>query len=223
MNQVTWATPWHGLEALLNGRNLALGLAVLFLARSNGLLYIINSVDDPELRSISARKLIVNSAVFLVFFLFFAATLLISDGFAIRPETGEIVMERFKYLHNLIEMPHASIPFLCGVILVLYGLFTTVFRASTRGIWFSGSGTVLVVFALFLIAGLNMTSFYPSAWDLQSSLTIFTASSSLFTLKTMMFVSFIVPAVVAYIWYAWKAINNKPVTEAELNEEEHKY
>lgn len=223
LNQVSWANGWHGLEALLNGRNLALGLAVLFLARSNGLLYIINSVDDDDLRTVSARKLIVNSVVFLVFFLFFVFMLLVSDGFAVNRESGTIVMEKYKYLHNLLEMPYALIPFFAGVVLVLYGLFISVFRASTKGIWFTGSGTILAVLALFLIAGLNSTSFYPSAYDLQSSLTIRKASSSVFTLKTMMFVSFIVPFVIAYIWYAWKAINNKPVTEAEMNEEEHKY
>ena len=223
LNQVSRANGWHGLEALLNGRNLALGLAVLFLARSNGLLYIINSVDDDELRTVSARKLIVNSVVFLVFFLFFVFMLLISDGFAVSRENGEIVLEKYKYLHNMLEMPYALIPFLAGVVLVLYGLFISIFRASTKGIWFTGSGTILSVLALFLIAGLNSTAFYPSSYDLQSSLTIRRASSSVFTLKTMMFVSFIVPLVIAYIWYAWKAINNKPISEAEMNEEEHKY
>ena len=105
----------------------------------------------------------------------------------------------------------------------MYGIGISVFRKSFSGIWFSGAGTVLAVFSLFLVAGFNGTSFYPSFYDLQSSLTIRNASSSLFTLKTMMYVSFIIPFVIAYIWYAWKAINNNKITEEEMNSEEHKY
>jgi cytochrome d ubiquinol oxidase subunit II len=120
-------------------------------------------------------------------------------------------------------MPPASAIFLLGVIGVLYGIGTALFRKSLKGIWFSGSGTILAVFSLFIVAGLNGTSFYPSSHDLQSSLTINNASSSLFTLKTMMYVSFIIPLVLAYIWYAWKAINNEKITPEEMNSEEHKY
>jgi cytochrome bd ubiquinol oxidase subunit II len=223
MNQVKWATPWHGLEALLNGRNLALGLAVLFLARTNGLLYIINSVDDKELVESSNRKLIMNSIAFLVFFLFFVITLLVSKGFAYDQATGTVSMEKYKYMHNLIQMPLVLILFLAGVVGVLYGIGITVFKGSRKGIWYTGVGTVLAVFALLLIAGFNGTSFYPSTFDLNSSLTIDKASSSLFTLKTMMYVSFIVPFVIWYIWYAWKSINNKRITEEEMKTEGHIY
>jgi cytochrome d ubiquinol oxidase subunit II len=223
MNQVKWATPWHGLEALLNGRNLALGLAVLFLARTNGLLYLINSVDDRELVEQSARKLLMNAIAFLVFFLFFVITLLISKGFAYDRTTGTVSMENFKYLNNLIQMPLVLILFLAGVAGVLYGIGITMFKGSRTGIWYTGSGTVLAVFALFLVAGFNGTAFYPSSYDLNSSLTINKASSSLFTLKTMMFVSFIVPFVFGYIWYAWKSINNKGITEEEMKTEGHIY
>ncbi len=223
MNQVKWATPWHGLEALLNGRNLALGLAVLFLARTNGLLYIINSVDEKELVVRSVNKLTMNSIVFLVFFLFFVITLLLSSGFAYDQGTGTVSMEKYKYLHNLIQMPLVMILFLAGVVGVLYGIGITLFRGSRAGIWYAGTGTVLAVFALLLIAGFNGTAFYPSSYDLNSSLTIDKASSSLFTLKTMMYVSFIVPFVIAYIWYAWKSINNKRITEEEMKTEGHIY
>jgi cytochrome d ubiquinol oxidase subunit II len=132
-------------------------------------------------------------------------------------------VEKFKYLHNFIEMPVVLILFLAGVAGVLYGIGITLFKRSLSGIWFSGAGTVLAVFSLFLVAGFNGTSFYPSLSDLQSSLTIRNASSSLFTLKTMMYVSFIIPLVLGYIWYAWKAINNSKITEEEMNSEEHKY
>jgi cytochrome d ubiquinol oxidase subunit II len=223
MNQVHWATQWYGLEALLNLRNLSLGFAVLFLSRINGLLYIISSLDDDPLIDRSVKKLVANSVPFLLFFLFFVISLLFSRGFAADPLTGTITVEKFKYLHNFIQMPFVLILFLAGVVGVLSGIGITVFRESLSGIWFAGLGTVLAVFSLFLIAGFNGTSFYPSLYDLQSSLTIRNASSSLFTLKTMMYVSFIIPLVIAYIWYAWKAININKITEQEMNSEEHKY
>jgi cytochrome bd ubiquinol oxidase subunit II len=223
MNQVKWATPWHGLEALLNGRNLALGLTVLFLARTNGLLYIINSVDDRELVERSNNKLTMNAIAFLVFFLLFVVTLLVSKGFAYDQVTGNVSMEKYKYLHNLLQMPLVLILFLAGVGGVLYGIGITLFRGSRAGIWYTGFGTVFTVFTLFLVAGFNGTAFYPSSYDLNSSLTINKASSSLFTLKTMMYVSFIVPVVIAYIWYAWKSINNKRITEEEMHADGHIY
>lgn len=223
MNQVHWSSQWYGLEALLNVRNLALGLAVLFLSRINGLLYIMNSISDDDLCEKSVKKLLINTIPFLLFFLFFVGTLLYSSGYAADNETGKITIEKYKYLHNFMEMPFAAVIFLLGVVGVLYGIGISLFRRSLGGIWFSGSGTVLAVFALFIVAGFNGTSFYPSSYDLQSSLTIYNSSSSLFTLKTMMYVSFIIPFVLAYIWYAWKAINDKRITPEEMNSEGHKY
>jgi cytochrome bd ubiquinol oxidase subunit II len=223
MNQVQWSTQWYGLEALLNMRNLALGFAVLFLSRINGLLYIMNSISDDDLFWRTIRKLLVNTIPFLFFFLAFLISLLLSSGFAADTETGAITVEKYKYLRNFIEMPLAAIIFLLGVAGVLSGIGIALFKKSCNGIWFSGSGTVLAVFALFIIAGFNGTSFYPSASDLQSSLTISNSSSSLFTLKAMMYVSFIIPFVLAYIWYAWKAINNVKITGAEMSSSEHKY
>jgi len=223
MNQVRWATPWHGLEALLNGRNLALGLAVLFLARTNGLLYLINSIDDKDLTGRSVRKLAMNSIVFLTFFLLFLVTLLVSQGFASDPVTGEVTMEKYKYLHNLTGMPIVLVLFLAGVAGVIWGIAATLFRGSRRGIWFTGAGTVITVFSLFLVAGFNGTTFYPSTFDLNSSLTIRNASSSLFTLKTMMYVSFLIPFIIAYIWYAWKSINVTRITGEEMKAEGHVY
>ncbi len=223
MNQVHWATTWYGLEALLNIRNLSLGLAVLFLARINGILYIINTIEDEKLRKRSVRALIFNSVPFLVFFLFFVITLLLSNGYAANPETGMISLEKYKYLHNLLQMPVVLIIFLAGVAGVLFGISAAVFSKSINSIWFTGAGTILAVFALFLIAGFNGTSYYPSTHDLQSSLTIINSSSSRFTLKTMMIVSFIIPFVLGYIWYAWEAINKDKITEEEMNSGEHKY
>jgi cytochrome bd ubiquinol oxidase subunit II len=223
MNNVQWANGWHGLEALINGRNLSLGLTVLFLTRVNGLLYIINSVEDGELLERSVKKLIINSVSFLVFFLFFLVTLLLSGGFSADRVTGQIVIEKYKYLHNLIQMPALLVLFLAGVAGVLFGIAVTIFKSNRKGIWFTGAGSILAVFSLFLIAGFNGTSFYPSSYDLQSSLTIHNASSSQFTLKTMMYVSFLIPFVVAYIWYAWRSINIKKITEDEMKGEGHIY
>lgn len=223
MNQVHWATTWYGLEALLNIRNLSLGIAVLFLSRVNGLLYIIFTINDDVLFKRSVKALIINSVPFLIFFIFFTISLLVSNGYAVDHVTGSISIEKFKYLHNLLQMPVVLLLFLLGVVSVLAGIGITVLKKSKRGIWFSGTGTVLTVFALFIIAGFNGTSFYPSLRDMQSSLTINNASSSHFTLKTMMFVSFVIPLVLAYIWYAWKAINKDKITETEMNTGEHKY
>lgn len=222
-NQVHWGTQWYGLEAVLDIRNLSLGFAVLFLARVNGLLYIINTIDEESLRKRAVKRLTFNSIPFLFFFLFFVISLLLSKGLAVNAGTGIVSVENYKYFHNFIEMPVVLIIFLIGVITVLYGIGITIFKGGLKGIWCGGSGTVLAVFALFMIAGFNGTPFYPSLSDLQSSLTITNASSSFFTLKTMMFVSFIIPFVLAYIWYAWRAINNTKMTESEMNSEDHKY
>ena len=216
MNRVKWASSWYGLEAVLDIRNVALGMAVLFLSRVNGLLYIINTIDDDSLKTRSFQKLMINSVLFLVPFL-------LSSGFAADPFTGTISLEKYKYLNNLVQMPLVLVIFLVGVAGVLYGIGLAFLRKSTRGVWFTSIGTVLAVFAVFMLAGFNGTSFYPSAYDLQSSLTIRNASSSEFTLRTMMYVSFLVPFVFGYIAYAWKSINNKNITSDEMNSGEHKY
>ncbi len=223
MNQVHWQTAWNGLEAVLDIRNVALGLAVLFLVRINGLLFIINTVEDEEIVSRARRKLIMNSLYFLVFFLYFVGSILVTSGFAVDPVSGIVSLEKFKYLHNLLGMPIVLVLFLAGVVGVLYGLYASIFRGSNKGIWFTGAGTVAAVLALFLLAGYNNTAFYPSSYNLQHSLTIRNASSSLFTLKTMMFVSFLIPFVLAYIWYAWKAITSEKVTGEEVNSDDHAY
>jgi len=223
MNQVRWDTAWYGLEAVLNIRNLALGFAVLFLSRINGLLYIINAIDDEGLAAQSRKSVLYNAVPFLVFFLFFVISLLLSNGYAADPETGLVTTEKFKYLHNFLAMPPVLILFLAGVAGVLYGIGSSVLTKSIRGIWFTGTGTILAVLALFLVAGFNGTSFYPSSSDLQSSLTIRNASSSLFTLKAMMYVSFIIPFVLAYMWFAWRAVSGKQITEEEMKSGEHLY
>ena len=209
--------------AVLDVRNLALGFAVLFLSRVNGLLYIVNSIEDEDLKTRALKRLPLNTILFLIPFLFFVTAILLSKGFAADPDSGTISLEKFKYLNNLLQMPLVLIIFLAGVIGVLYGLFIAIFKKNNSAVWFTSLGTILTVFAVFMLAGFNGTSFYPSSFDLQSSLTIRNASSSEFTLKTMMYVSFLVPFVIAYIWYAWKSINVNKITDSEMNLNEHKY
>lgn len=223
LNLSRWETPYHGLEAVLNIQNISLGLAVLFLARTLGILFLLNSVDSEPLLSRARKQLWIEAAIFLVFFLFFLIRLLFIDGFAYEPETETVFMEPNKYLNNILQMPLNTIILLLGVVLVLWGLYISLFKKSVKGIWFSGPGTILTVFALFLLAGFNNTCFYPSTFDLQSSLTIQNASSSYYTLKVMSFVSLMIPFVIAYIWYAWNAISKKPITEEEMKEESHVY
>jgi cytochrome d ubiquinol oxidase subunit II len=217
MNQSQWEVPTHGLEAALNFFNLSLGLAVFFLSRVLALLYFMNNINDETLVERAKKRLVINAGAFLVFFLTFVIWLMLRKGFAVNPDTGEVFMEPYKYFNNLIGMPVVLIMFLAGVVLVLWGIFIGIKNASTNGIWFSGLGTVITVLALFFLAGFHNTAFYPSTYDLQSSLTIQNASSSHYTLTAMSYVSLMIPFVIAYIWYAWKAINIKPIDKEEMS------
>ena len=223
MNHVTWGTPFRGLEAVLTFHNVALGLAVLFLSRILGLLYFMNSVDNESIYNRSKKHLLYNTVPFLVFFLYFVIALLFKDGFAYKSGTGEVTLETYKYLHNLLAMPVNTIMLLIGVVGVLWGIISTLLKGGTNGIWFAGGGTVLTVWALLILAAFNHTCFYPSALNVQSSLTIENASSSRFTLVAMSYVSLFVPFVLGYIWYAWKSMNNKKISTGELEQEHHVY
>lgn len=219
-----WGNGWHGLDALANIWNVMLGLAVFFLARVLGLLYFINNIDDREFDAKCRRALVVNTLLFLVFFLAFVIRTLVSEGFAVNPQTKEVYMEPFKYLHNFIDMPWVAALFLIGVVLVLFGIGRTLLKKTfDKGIWFAGAGSVLAVLALMLVAGYNNTAYYPSSADLQSSLTLANSSSSQFTLKTMAYVSILVPFVIAYIFYAWRSIDKKKISKEELEEGGHVY
>lgn len=222
-NITRWENTTRGLELLGNPQNLLLGLSVFFLARIQGALYAINTIDDKTVFQRSKKQVLYNAIPFVVVFIAFAVMLLTSEGFAVNPETKEIYMEPNKYLHNFLEMPLIGVLFLLGVLGVLGGIAITVFKNHTRGIWFVGAGTVLTVFSLFCIAGFNNTAFYPSTFDLQSSLTIQNASSSHYTLTAMSYVSLLVPVVVGYIWYVWRAMNKKKISAEEMESEEHAY
>ena len=216
-----WANASYGLDALLDPWNLVFGLAVFFLARILGTLYIINNVDDENIRSRGSVRLVGCTITFLIFFLAFLVRTLLKEGFAIDPSTGLIVMEPMKYLHNLIAMWPLLIVFAVGVVLLLYGVGRTIVsKTYIKGIWPAGTGVVLAVLALLLCAGWNNTAFYPSNADLQSSLTIANSCSSEFTLRTMFYVSLLVPFVVAYIAYVWYAMDKKKLTKEEVSDEE---
>ena len=217
-----WATPWHGLEALTDARNLLLGVAVFALSRVLALHFFLNNLDDETLRLRARRLSCGYSLLFLAAFLAFFGWLLCSDGRAIDPASGTVSIEPYKYLHNLLAMPAVAIVLLAGVAAVLWGLWSGGRNGSRRAIWFSGAGTILTVLALLLLAGWNDTCYYPSLTDMQSSLAITNSSSSLFTLKVMSVVSLLIPFVAAYIRYAWRALT-RPISEREVEEAEHKY
>ena len=218
-----WA-PSRGLEAIICWKNLLLGFAVFFLARTQAALYFINNIDSSkDFGDALRKKVLINGAIFAVLFVAFTIVLLLSDGVK-EVAPGKFEKVDYIYLNNLLAMWPAAIAFVAGVVLVLYGIIRSAFCSGfNKGIWFTGVGTVLVVVVLFLLAGYNDTAYYRSLLDTGSSLTISNSSSSLFTLKTMSYVSILVPFVLAYIWYVWRKMNNKPLSAEELEKESHQY
>ena len=218
-----WANASHGLDALLNPWVLVLGFAVVFLARVLGILYVMNNVNDEDIRSRGSVRLIGAAVPFVVLFVAYLVHVLLKDGFAFDPATGVIFMEPYKYLHNFLDMWYLLIVLLIGVILVLFGIGKTIVSKDyVCGIWPAGIGTVLTVLALLLSCAWNNTAYYPSTADLQSSLTLQNSCSSEFTLTTMFYVSLLVPFVLAYIIYAWHAIDKKKLDKEEI-QTDHAY
>jgi cytochrome d ubiquinol oxidase subunit II len=226
MNFTSWGNNWHGLEAFANPINLALGLAVFFLSRILAILYFNNTINDNLIRSRNQKQLVVNSILFLLFFLSFIISIWLIDGYAYDEVSGNIFTKPNKYFYNNIEHPLTGILFLCGVLFVLLGLFRSVTCYKTCGgkaIYPVGIGTFLTVLSLFCNLGYNNTVFYPSLISIQSGLTITKASSSHFTLTAMSYVSLLVPFVLAYIIIAWRSLNKKMIDADELNDDTHKY
>ena len=230
-----WTGPAHGLEAVLNLTNVALGLSLFLLARILGTLYIINTVEHDKINQRARKDLMISSPLFLVFFLWFLISILTKKGFAVDPATQMVYLEPYKYLHNFLQMPIVLILFLLGVILVLWGIGLALFKKSSRGFWFTGPGAIFAVLGILLVAGYNNTAFYPAVnWSLgeetdafntfmQSSLTIQNSSSSHYTLTVMSYVSLLVPFVLAYIVWAWRSINKVKVSEKDVEESTHSY
>ena len=218
-----WANASHGLDALLNPWVLVLGFAVVFLARVLGILYVMNNVADEDIRSRGSVRLMGAAVPFLLLFVAYLVHVLLKDGFAYNDE-GIIYMEPYKYLNNFLEMWYLLVLLLIGVVLVLFSIGKTIFSKGYHGgIWPAGIGTVLTVLALLLSCAWNHTAYYPSTADLQSSLTLANSCSSEFTLRTMFYVSLLVPFVLAYIIYAWRAIDKKKITKEELQGDDHAY
>lgn len=216
-----WDNASYGLDMLLVPMNLVLGIAVLFLSRILGNLYIINNISSEDIRSRASVRLVGNVIVFLLTFLAYLIFVLLKDGYAENPDTGEIYLEPYKYFNNLLALWPVAIALLVGVALVLFGICKTIFsKTYIYGIWPVGIGVVLVVTSILLLAGWNDTAFYPSTADLQSSLTIRNSCSSFFTLNTMAIVSLLIPFVIAYIVYAWRKIDSREITPQEIAEEE---
>ena len=218
-----WANASHGLDALLNPWVLVFGFAVFFLARILGILYVINNVNDADIRARAKVRLMGSTIVFLILFVAYLVHLLLKDGYAYDPVTGIISIEPYKYLHNFLEMWYLLVLLLVGVVLVLYGIIRQCLNVKCKmvnGIWFTGIGTILTVLALLLSAGWNNTAYYPSTADLQSSLTIANSCSSEFTLTTMTYVSLLIPIVLAYIVIAWRKIDSKKLDKEEIKTDE---
>ena len=211
-----WANGWHGLEAVTEPFNVGFGLMVMLLAIALGALYMINNIDNEKLAAQLRRSLLISFTAFLLTLIFVLVQLLTMEGFAV-DASGVVVMEKYKYLHNFLQMPVVFVMFLVGAVLLVAGVALTLLKPNfKRGIWIAAPGTVLAVMALFMIAGYNNTAYYPSTYDLQASLTLANSCSSEFTLRTMAVVSLIIPFVVAYIAYFWRQMDKKSLTSDEL-------
>ncbi len=216
-----WVSPWYGLEALADMRNVCLGLALVFLSRMLAAQYFMNDIDDRTLFGRSRKAMLINAVPFVIFFVAFLLSVLVADGWAVGAD-GIITVEPYKYLHNMLAMPVVTALLLAGVVSVLASVVLGYFRSSRKAIWFGGIGTVVTVWMLLLTLGFNGTAYYPSLVDAQSSLTIQNSSSGLFTLKTMTIVSALVPFVLAYIWYVWREVNKHKISQQTANDD-HAY
>ena len=217
-NQVTWTSPLRGLEAAFSLFNLSLGLFLVFNARVIGSMYLVNSIDFstlPEFETRLRKACLTNLICALPFLLYVLISLLIMDGYGF-DENGVVSMVAYKYLKNLLAMPYVLGLLLAGLVLVIWGVVLTSFRGGTRGIWFGGLGTVLVGLGVFFLAGYNNTAFYPSKVDLQSSLTIYNASSTHYTLTAMTYVALVIPFVLAYIAYVWKLMDSRKISITDI-------
>lgn len=216
-----WMSPWYGLEALADMRNVCLGLALVFLSRMLAAQYFMNDIDDRTLFGRSRKAMLINAVPFVIFFVAFLLSILVADGWAAGAD-GVITIEPYKYLHNMLAMPVVTALLLAGVVSVLASVVLGYFRSSRKAIWFGGIGTVVTVWMLLLTLGFNGTAYYPSLVDAQSSLTIRNSSLGLFTLKTMTVVSVLVPFVLAYIWYVWREVNKHKISQQTANDD-HAY
>ncbi len=222
-NLSSWTSGYYGLEALLNFQNILFGFTIFFLSRTTGAMFFLKYIDNIEITGRASKQILYNGVVFVLLFVVFTIILITKDGFAVNPNSSLISVEKFKYLHNIIQMPIVLIIFVIGVLFVLYGIYKGGVKKSSNSFWITVIGILPVVFSLFLIAGFNNTSFYPSTCNLQSSLTIVNASSSKYTLISMSYVSLLLPVVIAYIVYVWKVLSKNKINKSELEQTGHVY
>ena len=218
----TWGSPWHGLEALTQPHAVLLGVTLVLLTIILGALYVVTNVDDKGVRHRMRRTIRLIYIPFLLCFVAWLVVLLLKNGFGVAAD-GTVVLETHKYFFNLVQMPGIILMLLAGVVGLLYGILRVAYKKSRKGFWFAAPGAVLVVMAVFFLAGFNNTPYYPSLIDPQSSLTIRNSSSSYFTLRVMSWVSLLIPFVVAYIAYAWHQMDGEKITEDEINGKGNKY
>ena len=218
----SWGSSWHGLEALSQYHAVLLGISLTLLTIILGALYVLHNVDEEHIAAQMRRSIRMSAVPFLLIFVGWLVILLLRRGYAVS-EAGVVSLEDYKYLHNLLQMPAVLVMLLVGVVLVLLGIWKGALTASRKGFWFAAPGTVLVVMAVFFLAGFNGTAYYPSHSDWQSSLTLRNSSSSLFTLQVMSCVSLLIPFVVAYIAYAWHQMDRKKISADEIESTDDKY
>ncbi len=225
-NLVKWTSSLRGLEAAFNFFNVSLGIFLVFHARTLGSLYLTNNLDFtgmPDFEKRVRTGALVNLLCGLPFLLYILGMLAFMKGYAIDQDTGTVFMESGKYLHNLLAMPAVSAMLAGGLVLVIAGVVLNAFSRSRAGIWLAGPGTVLTGLALLLTAGYNNTPFYPSKADLQSSLTIFNASSSHYTLSAMTYVAMVIPIVLAYIAWVWYLMDRGKLKAEDVTAQEDSY
>ncbi|MDX2331249.1 cytochrome d ubiquinol oxidase subunit II [Campylobacter hepaticus] len=220
-NFVFWQNSLHGLELLFNPFNYFLALALIFLARLLGAAYFMNNINDENIKIKAMKKLTINGILFLPFFLAFLVWIFIKDGFGV-DKNGFVSLSANLYLYNFLNASFLAILFLMGIVLVLLGVFEGS-KGCSKAIFTLGLGTVLTVFSLLSSLGLGESAFYPSLKDLQSSLTLKNASSSYYTLSVMAYVSLLVPFVLTYIIYVWRAMDRIKITREEMENNDHTY
>lgn len=222
-NLSTWISSYYGLETLFNFQNIFLGLTIFFLSRTTGAMFFLKYIDNIEINTRASKQILINGFAFVLFFVLFVIILLTKEGFAVDPNSAIVSMQKYKYLNNFIQMPFVLIIFILGVLFVLFGIYKGGVKKSSNSFWVTVTGVLPVVFSLFLVAGFNNTSFYPSTSNLQSSLTITNASSSKYTLISMSYVSLLLPVVIAYIVYVWKVLSKNKINKSELEQTGHVY
>lgn len=216
-----WTNNYRGLELIFKPFNLLLGVVVFLAARTLGLLFTFNQcskIEGDAAKNLADRalsKVKVTGTGFVLFFVAFVVCLFLTTGYRVdtASETfnginGPIIAEKYAYLHNMLSQWWIAAIFLVGVVLVLIALIRTMFKEKSS-FYTAGLGVVMAVFAILLTVGFADMAYFHSLYDINSSLTLYNSSSSLYTLRTMAWVSLAVPFVILYIAYVWRKMTHK--------------